>query len=151
MAKRRPRRQYGARDVGPAAWNGVNIDRIQRLVERAIVECQRTDKKGTACECHDADPVTVQLPCHVIDRQFGARQSVRYYIGSQHTSRRINREDHLITAAADVLPVISEQRTSERRAKTKYGAQEQASLKEPARRIARAPHTAARRNDAMCR
>jgi hypothetical protein len=116
-AKRRPRRQDGARDVSPASRNGVNIDCIQRLVKRAIVERQWAHEKSAACERHDADAVAVQLPCHVIDRQFCPSQSVGFYIGSQHTSRRIDREHDLIAAAADFLPVISHQRTGKRPAK----------------------------------
>src|ERR1035441_3271678 len=128
-AKCRSRCQNGARDIRPATRNGVNIDRIQRLVESPIVDRQRTGEKSAACERHDADPIAVQLLCHVIDRQLSPRQSVGLYIGRQHTSRRIDREHDLIAAAADFLPVISEQRTGERRAKTDYGAREEAPLK----------------------
>src|SRR5580700_1231751 len=118
--KRRPRRKNRARDVGPASRNGVNIDGIQRLVERAIVERQRTDEKSAPGERHDADSVAVQLPCHVIYRQLCSRQSIGVYIACQHTSRRVDRKHHLIAAAVDLLPVVSKQRAGERRAKTEY-------------------------------
>src|SRR5262249_47752217 len=83
-----------------------------------------------------------QLPRHVIDCELCPRQSVGSYIGSQHASRRIDREHDLVAALADTLPVESEQRTGERRAKTEYGAQEQCALKQAAERRHRAGESA---------
>ncbi len=95
----------------------MNIDGIQRLVKSGIVERERTDEKGAAGECHDADPVTLQLPGHVIDRELCSRQAVRFDISSQHTARRVDREDDLVAAPADLLPMKPERRTREGREK----------------------------------
>jgi hypothetical protein len=96
----------------------VHIDCIQRLVKRTVVERQRANEKGAARECHDADPVAIQLPGHVIDSKLRPRQPVGFDIWSQHAPRRVDCENHLVAAAADPLPVIAELRARERREKT---------------------------------
>src|SRR6185312_12192744 len=119
--KRRARGQNGARDVGAAQRNRMNVDRVQRLVEGTIVECQRTHEEGAPRECNDADSVAIQLPRHVIDRELGARQPIGFDIRSQHTARRIDREHDLVAATADLLPVITDLRAGESREKKQYG------------------------------
>src|SRR6516225_9888293 len=126
--QRRACRDNGARDIRAAQRNRVDIDGIQRLMKSAIVERQRTDEKGAARERYDADPIAIQLPRHIIDRQLRARQPVGPYIGSQHASRGVDGEDDLVATAADLLALVSDLRTPESREKTQRGCQEQASF-----------------------
>ncbi len=116
---------YGTRDVGaPQRNRGERRSRpvtVGRRYSRASAD--RREKRCPRRPRCRSRRRPIALPCH---RSPASRASIGWALhrGVNMLRRRVDREDDLVAAAADFLPVVSELRTRERGEKTQDGGRE---------------------------
>ncbi len=101
----------GARYIGAAARNGIDVDRAQRLMKRAIVEGDGAYQEGAARKGHQSHRIPVQLVGKAINREFGSCEPIGLHIRRRHAARRIHRENDFVAAPADLFPAVSHERS----------------------------------------
>ena len=111
----RGQRGVDGRGNGRAALrNRIHVQRLHALLERRVVNRQRTFQKRVAGERHQPHPVRAGL-LHQFQRgELGARQPVRRDVRRQHAFRGVHRHHDVQSALLDFLQIKSVLRPRQR-------------------------------------
>ncbi len=122
------------RERRAALRDDADVDGVQALREGSVVERERTLHEGGAGERDQSDAVAVQLADEILNRELGARQSIRLDVGGEHAARGVEGDDEVDAFALDLLPAKAPQRAAERERQRQHrGDEERGTHETPAR------------------
>ena len=124
----------GSGDVGAALGQRSYVERVQALLESAVVHGQRADEKRHAGETDEAEAVGAGQLHQVLGGELGASKAVGRDVFGQHALGGVNGYNDVQPALLGFLPVEAPLRLRQREDQGNYGGDKQGVAELPARR-----------------